>query len=390
MRTLKGQNLVHDENYALFPEGAIINETEQQEGTPVVREVYNDILMNIYAYLKSRGIAINQQEDNEQNGYQLINALKRNVNELNDVEKLLNLNGSTWNIDLNFSLIPNKYFVFVRATENSSAANNAIKGTGATVIPFESLNGFKTGDELLLIIDTAKVRAYNLSSGGSSTFALSNYSPLFGRPLRFMTSKEKIWYEENGVLYGDYPERYNLQQIIDPNLSILVLEIFEHEGRIICFCYEPSNFEISFYYFSYPDFSAPVQLNFSGSAFNENLTGNRNVHIYFDGEKIGITNRTNTVDDSNEIEFYSADFSNNKLVYQSSATLDVSFEKTTNSVSASGGIINSVNGILTYFKADGTVVDLGNFTNFIGGIFRIKDRIFYFDDYGAIEWKFEL
>ena len=70
--------------------------------------------MNVYSFVKSRGINFNQLEDNEQNGYQFINALKRNINELNDSEKLLNLNGSTWNIELNFDLIPNKYFVFAR------------------------------------------------------------------------------------------------------------------------------------------------------------------------------------------------------------------------------------------------------------------------------------
>ena len=68
MRTLKLLNLIHDNNYSLFPQGAILNETDNNEGTPVVREVYGDILSNVYKIITEAGINFNNSEDNEQNG----------------------------------------------------------------------------------------------------------------------------------------------------------------------------------------------------------------------------------------------------------------------------------------------------------------------------------
>ena len=47
MRTLKQLGFIHDVNYTLFPQGAILNETDNNDGTPVVREVYGDILSNV-------------------------------------------------------------------------------------------------------------------------------------------------------------------------------------------------------------------------------------------------------------------------------------------------------------------------------------------------------
>ena len=104
MKSLKSQNLIHDQNYALFPEGAIINETDQNEGTPVVRGVYNDLLMNFYALLKDRGINLNNLEDNEANGYQIINALNLDFNNYSDVLEGINRCGFR-NDYFNYSII---------------------------------------------------------------------------------------------------------------------------------------------------------------------------------------------------------------------------------------------------------------------------------------------
>lgn len=385
MRTLKGQNnLVHDENYNLFPEGAIINETENQEGTPVVREVYNDFLMNVYAFVKSRGINFNQLEDSEQNGYQFVNALKRNVNELNDSEKLLNLQGSTWNIDLNFDLIPNKYFVFARATENSSNSYISIKGSTNTSYPFES-NEFKTGDELLLIIDQDKVRAYNLNFQSSINNSSLN---VFAAPLRYSSSG--IWYFENGILYSDKPESYKLEQVLKAqylNDNLKILEIFKKDSFFICCCLDTENFNLSFFKFDYSNMSSAFELEVEGININQNVTQNRDCYFYYNGDKLMISNQSNNSSLNNYLHSYSVNFSQNKLVYSNEIILEETFQKVMNSISVSGGLINFINGILYYYKLDGSLEILGDFPSFIGILFSISNKIYYCDGNNATEWN---
>ena len=385
MRTLKGQNNVaHDQNYSLFPEGAIINETENQEGTPVVREVYNDLLMNIYSFVKSRGINFNQLEDNEQNGYQFINALKRNINELNDSEKLLNLNGSTWNIDLNFDLIPNKYFVFARATENSNVNYSSIKGSTNTSYSFES-NDFKTGDEILLIIDQNKVRAYNLNFSSSVNNLALN---IFGTPLRYSSSG--IWYYDNGILYNDKPESFKIEQILKSqtlNENITILEIFQKDSHFICCCFDNQTFEISFYKFDYSNMQSAFELTIEGININQDLTENRDCYFYYNGEKLMISNQSNNSSLNNYLHSYSVDFLQNKLIYSNEIVLEETFQKAMNSISAAGGIISFIDGSLYYYQINRQVQLIGEFPSFIGMIFEINNKIYYYDGSNAIQWN---
>ena len=388
MRTLKGQNnLTHDQNYSLFPEGAITNETENQEGTPVVREVYNDLLMNVYSFVKSRGINFNQLEDNEQNGYQFINALKRNINELNDSEKLLNLNGSTWNIELNFDLIPNKYFVFARATENSNVNYSSIKGSTNTSYPFES-NDFKTGDELLLIIDQNKVRAYNLNFSSSVNNLGLN---IFGTPLRYSSSG--IWYYDNGILYNDKPESFKIEQILKSqtlNENITILEVFKKDSYFLCCCFDNQTFEISFYKFDYSNMQSAFELTIEGININQDLTENRDCYFYYNGEKLMISNQSNNSSLNNYLHSYSVNFSQNKLIYSNEVVLEETFQKVMNSISVAGGIINFINSSLYYYQINEQIQLIGEFPLFIGIIFEIGNKIYYYDGSNAIQWNLNL
>ena len=48
MRTIRDLPIVQDGNNTLFPDGQIKNETATDPGTPVVREIYGDVITNIY------------------------------------------------------------------------------------------------------------------------------------------------------------------------------------------------------------------------------------------------------------------------------------------------------------------------------------------------------
>ena len=386
MRTLRGINLVHDNNYVLNPEGAIQNETDSLEGTPVVEEVYNDILMNVYAILRDRKIPFNQQKDNEQNGYQLLNALRLLTNELNDTEKILNNNGSTWNIDLNFALVPNKYFVFARAAENYSTSIQFIKGSGPQQYSFQSVP-FKTGDEMLIILDQGVVRAYNLSASASASNG--NSLALFGSPLRYSENSENLWYERSGVLYNNSPKSYDLEEKIRTltGENLTVLEIFMTQGRPICFTFDEARNEYRFFYFESAPFAVPIELLGEGLILNQNNTSDRNVHIYFDGLKLYISNNGNTDNNDKKLAAFSINFQTNRLVYSTTYNMESFFYKTTNSIVVGGGIVNFANNVLTYFPFSGAVRSSINENNLFGFIFKIANDIYFSNINNAAKWE---
>ena len=148
-----------------FPYGAIINETDVNEGTPVIRELYNDILVNNYKLLELAGITPNGNEDNETNGYQIIEALKKLPNLLNDIEQVLSLSGTVFSLPLKFSLLPNKYVLIARAGDNyNSAFSYTLKGSEESpAYGFTCSTGFRNGDELLIVLDSSGARTPALS-----------------------------------------------------------------------------------------------------------------------------------------------------------------------------------------------------------------------------------
>ena len=74
---------VNKDSNSIYPFGANIeNETDTVSGTPVVREIYGDILMNLYRLLELTGVTPTDTEDNDSTQYQLVEALKKLPNSL--------------------------------------------------------------------------------------------------------------------------------------------------------------------------------------------------------------------------------------------------------------------------------------------------------------------
>lgn len=163
MKVLGNLSVDKDTN-AKYPLGSNIqNETDTLNGTPVVREIYGDILMNLYRILELTNITPTDTEDNKDTQFQLVEALKKLPNSLNDIEQVLTLSGSVWSVPFDLSILPNKYFFIARASENFvDGTTYTFKGTGAIELPFTS-SGFNGSDELLIIIDNSTVRAYSLN-----------------------------------------------------------------------------------------------------------------------------------------------------------------------------------------------------------------------------------
>ena len=208
MRTIKQLNVPKEQDLNKFPDSTILNETDTIDGTPVVREIYGDLLTNWYAYLRDRGITANGLEDHEINGYQLIEALKLNVNTLNDIRQTLSvIDSSTFELDIDFKLLTSDYPIFVRSTETINIED---KGKGVYYLQdskgvkkiINFTNSVNSGDELLFIISN-DVKAINLIQNGSSTKNNETEVNIQGVPLSYSTSKLSDYLDGNILIYND-------------------------------------------------------------------------------------------------------------------------------------------------------------------------------------------
>jgi hypothetical protein len=382
MRTLLNLN-VPKNTAAKFPFHSLQNETDTQDGTPVVEEIYGDILTNIYKLLQSVGITPTGTQDSDTSQYQILQALKQLPNSLNDIEQILELTATTWSVGFNLSFLPNKYFFVARASENYvSGVTYSFKGSGATTLDFTS-NGFKSGDEVLVIIDTDEVRAYSL---GSSSRELESFS-LFGSPLSFNDTNE-MYYESNGNLITDFPSVNTLQEIIRTDLSnfdIEVKNIFIFKENVFCFCYESGANEYFFRNFPLNDLSESLALPIVDGAFN--TTNFYNPYVYCDGNSFFVTNLLN--DQINDYEISRLDFDSfiNRLSVVSTITLSPSFVKTTNAAIKDGYLYTLVDGFLGQHEiATGTKADLGYFGGIVENIFSFDGFVYYQKGNLAKKW----
>lgn len=193
MRSLKdNQALTPVLVNANYPDGSIINETDSQPGTAVVEQVYNDLLVNIFKIIDLVLGGTNGVADNEATTYQLLAALQKLPNVQNDIEQTLTLASTTFTLSLDISRLPNKYFVFAKAVgAYNPAATYTFKGsTTSPTYSFTAPNGFNSGDELLLILNQAGVKAYSFGGGipasGHLQFTASDLlgsDPFFFLPL---------------------------------------------------------------------------------------------------------------------------------------------------------------------------------------------------------------
>lgn len=146
----------------------IQDETDTQLGTPIVADLMQDFFSNFYRILELTKTTPTNDFDSNLTQYQLIDALKKLPNSINDCERVLTLTDTVWATDLDLSILPNKFFFLARATDNYipetefEFTDYTFKGTGIEEYSFVSQDNFVTGSLLLVVIDTGGVRAYPL------------------------------------------------------------------------------------------------------------------------------------------------------------------------------------------------------------------------------------
>lgn len=379
MRTVKHlpNSVAKETDLIKFPDSTVVNENDLSDGTPVVREIYGDVLTNIYKILRLTKIVANGDEDNETDGYQLVDALRKFTNNLNDVEQQLNLTGLMFSVNLDLDLLPNRYVCIVRAVEDYISTNTyQFKGTGDTALPFTAPNPFKSGDVVLLIIDTAGVRAYSLLPKAATEVINELYTP-FGTPVAF-NNADKMYYQEEGVLMTDTPEVFDMQAFIRFAASdgtLLVYELLVVSGYVYALVFAPNTLQYSLYRAALTNLNVVEEVSISGASFP--VGEDRQPNIYTNGNLLYITNATGNDDDDGLMDIFSFDHNNNQIIKTGTVTL-TDFNKSTNTVVNSTAFYDLVNNQLyKYSLADGAKTLLATYPGYLGVLFAYKNDIYF-------------
>lgn len=365
-------NLTVDKDSSInYPFGANIqNETDTINGTPVIREIYGDVLMNLYRILELTNVTPNGIEDDKTTQFQLVEALKKLPNSLNDIEQVLTLSGSVWTVPFDLSILPNKYFFIARASDNYTSGTT-FKGTGATEYNFTS-SGFNASDELLVIIDSSNVRAYSLSKLSE----VPEYLPtIIATPLRFSEGNE-LYYLDSGKLYKNL-QVWDLQNSIrvDQSDGSLVLQnAFLMQGHIVCVVKNPTTVNYEFYAFSLLDLNTVIILT---TDVVQTPSTDYGPVFYANNNYIYASNQCNTsVNDYDFTELvFRPDFS--EIILSTNLSFDVSYVKKENGAIKNDNLYILDSGLLTCFNVNtGVKTDLGSFTAISGNLFTLVNDLY--------------
>jgi hypothetical protein len=373
MRTIKNLS-VPQNSEAKFPFSTIQNETDILDGTPVVEEIYGDVLTNIYKVLQSTGIVPTGTQDNDITQYQFLEALKKLPNVLNDIEQVLSLTGTVWSVPLNLDFLPNKYVFIARAGDNyTNGITYTFKGTSSTTYTFTGSN-FRSGDEVLIVIDSSNVRGYSLTQLAQSA---TEVFTVMGLPVAYNDSN-KIWYQEGGKLLSDVPSVNDLESIIRVDVSngtVLLNEMIVINGNVVCFCLIPATNNYFFRYFSLSNLTASFPITAS-VAFG--TSADYAPYIYADAGFIYVSNNHNNSVNNYNISKFAYNPSLATLTFVSSVNLDATFVKTTNAVIKSGLLYTIISGVLNSFNlTTGVKTLLGNYSGIAGQLFKFNGQVYY-------------
>tara|TARA_R110000822_G_scaffold123489_3_gene257901 strand:+ start:11492 stop:12652 length:1161 start_codon:yes stop_codon:yes gene_type:complete len=384
MKTIKQLAVPQDTDLVKFPQGTIKNQTSSELGTPVVREVYGDILTNMYALLADVGIVPDGLEDNNTKGYQLLEAFKKLANVLNDVEQVMTLAGTVWSVNFKIDNLPDKYVFIGRATEDyNDAISYTFKGTDINSYTLTSPTGFKASDDVLVIIDKSGVRVIGLTQSQSE----EDVYTVFGTPVVFNDSS-KMYYEEEGNLLTDVPSVNYLQAIIrvaEGNGTLLVYNMMVMQGHVLCFCYLPDVQTYKFYQFDLNDLATAELVTILEIVIP---TGSNNEpYVYTDGTLVYMTNQAGTTANDYELAGLTYNAVAKTLNFDISRSLDPAFSKTTNGVIQGSELVTFMAGELKkYNLATGIETILGTYNTFVGTLFRFNGGTYYSNGEVAKKW----
>lgn len=332
MRTISGQNLVSNPNTSRYPNGGVINEEGETKGTPVVDEVYGDIIENLYKVLRITNVTPTENPDFEGGTHQLVEALTKLINVNNDIKHVLSLSSSNWILPVSIDLFPNGYFLFAKASEvYNTDSEYTVSGQGSRTLDFVSVNGFQANDDLILFFEGNIVRAISLTSMMSENdeeAVISSLALPYGEPLSYNDSSV-LFYFLNGTLFDQNPNSYLIENTIrlsENDFDISVVDCFVLKDTVLVLTIKGT--EYSFYRFNLNQFDEVFPVPLSG--FNLGVSEDNQMYVYVDGDNVYLSNSGNNSE--NDFDFVKMSYDGQELSFNSSFSLSSSFSNTTNYV----------------------------------------------------------
>jgi hypothetical protein len=228
--------------------------------------------------------------------------------------------------------------------------------------------------------------AYNLTNLSSSS---QEVSTTLGIPLAF-NSSNKIWYQDNGKLFSDIPNIYDLQSIIRTNVSdttVIVNDIFIMDESVVCFCFIPTGNNYFFRRFLLSDLTVSNAVTLVGTSFA--TASNFTPYVFADRRYLLVTNNMNTNSDNFNVTRLNYSVVASTLTLVSSVNLNNTFEKTTNAAIFNGNIYTLVSGVLNRFNlTTGVKTVIATLPSVAGQIFGFDGWIYFSSGEVAKKWTF--
>ena len=389
MRTIKELPIPQDADFAKFPDGQIINETEIVIGTPVVREIYGDIIANIYKIIKDAGLVFTETEDSESTQYQLLDALKVFVNNTNDKQQILTISGANINTVLDFDNLPNSFVFVGKITDAlSSLVSYNLNSAGAAAYPVVSVGNMPANSTVLVILDAGGTKIISLEA----LLIAASPDVSFGTPLSF-NSSDNVLFLSGGTVFAAYPKSNDVLALIrtaELNNDIELVDAILFKGKLICFTLDTNALVYQAFAFDALDLSIlEGEITMPATAGVDNAP-----YIYCDGAHVYFSNSSNSVNNSaNDYDFGKFAFNENTLVFSfvSAAALNVGFQKTTNAFlnSADNHIYTFIAGVLVkYNLTSGAGANLLTISGVNGQVFKFNGFNYYSNGETSIKWNY--
>jgi hypothetical protein len=159
-----------------YPDGRIKDNDGSGNGTPVNRSVYGDLHSTISKLMRMYGIIPNGLPDNENNGYQIIEAMVGLASK-NDFIYPLSTNGTVLSVDIKLSSMRNNEYIVCLAGFNKGSEAQ-ISGIGAGSFAITYSGNFKANEYVRVIKTVSGVSIIRLSDAISLDAMVSELSYL--------------------------------------------------------------------------------------------------------------------------------------------------------------------------------------------------------------------
>ena len=390
MRTIGNLPIPKKENPKYPFNATIQNETTTTPGTPVIEEIYGDILMNCYKLLKLVGSDATNTEDNDETQFQLIDALEKFPNKLNDLQQIMTVNESDIIVGFNFDLLPENYVFIGKITEDISASETyTLRGLGSGFYSITSNIDISASNLVLVVINSSGSIITSLSQSNALNDVIINTS--FGSPLSFNESN-LMYYISSGKILTDQPKSHDIQniiQVLELNLDLILVDAIFHKGKLLAFFFDTSGLEYRLYVFNPSNLSTlEGEISFPSVPGIDNQP-----YMFCDGDFIYFTNSDSSIGSQTDdfkigkFEFNTVDF---ELNYVSNFSISNNFEKTTNLFidKVTDYFYTFIAGELYRYEAPAsTRTFLGNFNTTDGSVFKFNNKTYYSNGDVGVKWN---